>query len=133
MKEDISQKAKPISLGRKFKEVLHIFRTSGTPDYTFVDIDTTSFEHDGILYIEIQVGGDEAAGTFELFDGDNETAIDESSDDALTGAWAVPPGGTGQILHRFERGQHFKLRAAGRRLSKKGGVNAFTARISVAQ
>lgn len=124
--------AKPISLGRKFKEVLHIFRASETPDYTFVNIDTTSFEHDGILYIEIQVGGGEAAGTFELFDGDVELAANESPDEALTGAWDVSPGGMGQIIHRFKRGQRFKLGATSLD-SEKGSTNAFIARISVVQ
>ena len=125
--------AKPISLGRKFKEVLHIFRASGTPDYTFVDIDTTSFEHDGILHIEIQVGGGEAAGTFELFDSDEEFATNKSPDEALTGAWDVPPGGTGHIFHGFKRGQRFKLRATGSRSTKEGCINAFSAHISVVQ
>lgn len=122
-------------MGRKLKEVLHIFRASASdiPDYTLVEIDATSFEHDGSFHIEIQVGGGVSTGTFELFDGDKETAIDESSDDALTGAWDVPPGGTGQILHRFERGQRFTLRATGSRLSETESVNAFTAHISVAQ
>ena len=123
--------AKPISLGRKFKEVLHVFRSSGTPDYTIVDIDTTSFEHDGILYIEIQVGGGEAAGTFELFDGDTELVTDESPDEALTGAWNVPPGGIGHIMYGFKRGQRFKLTAAGGRSIKAGCINAFIAHIYV--
>ena len=127
--------ARPISLGKKLKEVLHIFRASasGIPDYTLVQIDATSFTHGGSFHIEIQVGGGDATGTFELFDGGKETAIDEFSDDALTGAWDVPPGGTGHILHRFERGQRFKLRATGSRLSEKGSINAFTAHIYVAQ
>ena len=125
--------AKPISLGRKFKEVLHIFRASGTPDYTFVDIDTTSFEHDGILYIELQVGGGKATGTFELFDVNTDLATNESPDEALTAAWDVPPGGMGQIIHRFKRGKRFKLRAAGSRISEKGSINAFSAYISVVQ
>ncbi len=123
--------ARPISLGKKLKEVLHVFRASETPDYTIVDIDTTSFEHDGILYIEIQVGGGEAAGTFELFDGDTELVTDESPDEALAGAWNVPPGGTGHIIHNFKRGQRFKLRANGSRSSKEGCINAFSAYISV--
>lgn len=125
--------AKPISLGRKFKEVLHVIRASSTPDYTIVDIDTTSFEHDGILYMEIQVGGGNAAGTFELFDGDMELATNKSPDEALTGAWNVPPGGTGHIIHDFKRGQRFKLRANGGKSNKEGSINAFNAHISVVQ
>ncbi|MDE0184344.1 MAG: hypothetical protein OXP71_02675 [Candidatus Poribacteria bacterium] len=118
-------------MGRKFKEVLHVFRSSGTPDYTIVDIGTISFEHDGILYIEIQVGGGEAAGTFELFDGDTELVTDESPDEALTGAWNIPPGGTGHIMYGFKRGRRFKLTAAGGRSTKSGCINAFIAHIYV--
>ena len=111
---------------------MHIFRASGTPDYTFVDIATTSFEHDGILHIEIQVGGGEAAGTFELFDGDEEFAANESPDEALTAEWDVPPGGTGKIFHRFKRGKRFKLGVTSLD-SEKGRINAFSAYISVVQ
>ena len=119
-------------MGEKLKEILHIFRASGTPDYTFVDIDTTSFEHDGILHIEIQVGSGEATGSFELFDGDKELATNESPDDVLTGTWDIPPGGTGKIFHRFKRGQRFKLGATSLD-SEKGSTNAFIARILVVQ
>ena len=120
-------------MGRKFKEVLHIFRASCTPDYTFVDIDTSSFPHDGILYIEIQVGEGKATGTFELFDANTDLATNGSSDEALATAWDVPPGGMGQIIHRFKRGKRFKLRAAGSRISEKRSINAFSACISVVQ
>ena len=120
-------------MGRKLKEVLHIFPASCTPDYTFVDIDTSSFPHDGILYIEIQVGEGKATGTFELFDANTDLATNESPNEALTAAWDVPPGGMGQIIHRFKRGKRFKLRAAGSRISEKRSINAFSACISVVQ
>ena len=126
--------AKPISFGRKLKEVLHIFHASGTdaPDYTLVEVDTTSFKSGGILHIEIQVGGGEAVGTFALFDGDEEFATNESPDEALTAEWDVPPGGTGKIFHRFKRGQRFKLGATSLD-SEEGSTNAFIARILVVQ
>ena len=78
-------RSKPHQLRRQLKEVLHTFRASGTdnPDYTPVEIDTTPFEHDGILYIEIQVGRGDAAGTFELFDSDTDLATNRSPDEAL--------------------------------------------------
>ena len=123
--------ARPISLGKKLKEVLHVFRASERPDYTIVDIDTTAIEHDGILYIEIVVGGGEATGTFELFNADTDPAANKSPDEALTGAWNVPPSGTGHILHSFKRGQRFKLRVAGSKSAKEGCINAFSAYISV--
>ena len=42
-KRRLNAEANPISMGRKWKEVSHTFRTSGTdaPDYTLVEIDTT--------------------------------------------------------------------------------------------
>ena len=126
--------AKFISLGRKLKEVLHTFRASGTdtPDYTPVEIDTTPFEHDGILYIKIQVGRGDAAGTFELFDSDTDLTTDRSPDETLTGTWNVPPGGTGHIFHGFKRGKLFKLGATSLD-SKEGSTNTFTANIFVVE
>ena len=116
------------------KEVLHTFRASGTdtPDYTPVEIDTTPFEHDGILYIKIQVGRDDAAGTFELFDSNTDLTTDKSPDEALTGTWNVPPGGTGHIFHGFKRGKLFKLGATSLD-SKEGSTNTFTAHIFVVE
>ena len=125
--------AKPISLGRKLKEVLHIFHASGTeiPDYTPIEIDLTPFEHGGILHIEIQVGGGEATGSFGLYNADTELSNKCSPDDneALAGSF-VPPGGTGHIFHGFKQGRHFKL-AATSFDTKEGSTNAFIARISV--
>ena len=57
-KRRLNLEANPINLGREWKEVSHTFRASGTdaPDYTLVEIDTTPFEFDGILYVKILVG-----------------------------------------------------------------------------
>ncbi len=122
----------PISLGVELMEVLQVFRASSTdtPNYTVVEIDTTSFERGGILHIEIQVGTGEAAGTFELFDADAEIPTEDDTDEALEGAWDVPPGGIGHIFHDFRRGRRFKLIATG-----SGNLancpNAFLARVSI--
>ena len=121
----------PISLGTELIEILHTFSTSGTdtPDYTVVEIDATPFER-GVLHIEIQVGAGEATGTFELFDADVEILTNKTTNKALTGAWNVSPGDTGHIFHNFGQGQHFKLVATGAK-NRKGGLNAFLARVSV--
>ena len=122
----------PISLGTELMEVLHIFRASDTdtPDYTVIEIDTTPFERGGILHIEIQVGAGEAVGTFELFDADTKIPTEDDADEALEGAWDVPPGGIGHIFHNFSRGRCFKLVATG--LDNQGNcTNAFLARVSV--
>ena len=126
--------SEPINLGRKLKEVSRTFRASGTNthDYTHVEINTSSIDHDGILYIKIQVGRGEAVGRFELFDSDTDLTTEGFTDEALTGTWNVPPGGTGHIFHRFRRGQHFKL-AARSPDSKGGNTNAFLASIYVVQ
>lgn len=120
----------PISLGTELMEVLQVFRTSDTdtPDYTVVEIDTTPFERGGILHIEIQVGAGEAVGTFELFDADIPT--EDDADEALEGAWDVPPGGVGHIFHNFSRGRRFKLVATGSD-NQANCTNAFLARVSV--
>ena len=133
-KRRLNSEANPINLGRKWKEVSHPFRSSGTevPDYTLVEIDTTPLECDGILYVRIQVGTGEAAGTFELFDGDTDLTTDESPDEALTGAWDVPPGGIGHICHRFQPGEQFRLRATNLD-TKAGSTNSFLADIYVVQ
>ena len=46
----------------------------------------------------------------------------------------LEPDETGQLTHRFDRGQFFKLGATGsHRRSEKGSINAFKAKISVAE
>ena len=133
-KRRLNSEANPINLGRKWKEVSHTFRASGTEaqDCTLVEIDTTPFECDGILYVKIQVGTGETAGTFELFDGDKDLTTVESPEEALTGAWNVPPGGIGHILHRFQPGEQFRLRATNLDC-KAGSANSFLADIYVVQ
>lgn len=122
----------PISLGTELMEVLQVFRASDTdmPNYTIVEIDTTPFERGGILHIEIQVGTGEAAGTFELFDADAEIPTEGDTDEALEGAWDIPPGGIGHIFHDFGRGRRFKLIATGSD-NQANCTNAFLARVSV--
>ena len=121
----------PMSLGTELMEVLQVFRASDTdtPDYTVVEIDTTPFERGGILHIEIQVGAGEAVGTFELFDADTEIPTEDDADEALDGAWDVPPGGIGHIFHNFSRGRRFKLVATGSG-NQANCTNAFLARVS---
>ena len=65
-------------------EVLNVFRGPGDgyQDYTTVEIDTISFEQEGTLIIDIQVGAGEAVGSFDLFDGDAELPIEGFPDDA---------------------------------------------------
>ncbi len=133
-KRRLNLEANPINLGRKWKEVSHTFRASGTdtPDCMLVEIDTTPFECDGILYVKILVGTGEAAGTFELFDGDTDLTTVKSPEDALTGAWDVPPAGIGHICHRFQPGEQFRLRATNLD-TKAGSTNSFLADIYVVQ
>ena len=122
----------PISLGTELMEVLQVFRASGTdtPDYTVVEIDTTPFERGGILHIEIHVGENRLAGTFELFDVDTEISTKNDEDETLDGAWNVSSGGVGHIFHDFSRGRRFKLVATA--VDKQKNVsNAFLARVSI--
>ncbi len=116
-------------------EVLDFFQMpeSGHLDYTVVHIDATAFEDGGTLTIDIRVGSGEAAGSFDLFDGDSKLprgGIRRSSD-ALAHQWGIPPGGTGVIAYQFNQGQTFRLGAASDWQSKKGSTNAFYARISI--
>ena len=116
-------------------EVLDFFQMpeSGHLDYTVVHIDATAFEDGGTLMIDIRVGSGEAAGSFDLFDGDSKLprgGIRRSSD-ALAHQWGIPPGGTGVIAYQFDRGQIFRLGAASDWQSKKGSTNAFYAQISI--
>ena len=118
---------------QEMMEVLNVFRGPGDgyQDYTTVEIDTISFEQDGTLIIDIQVGEGEATGSFDLFAGDAELPTEGFPDDALASAWDIPPSDTGQIRHQFTRGQRFKLGATGNWFCEKGSTNAFLARISV--
>ncbi len=118
---------------QRSQEILNVFRTPeyGHQDYTVVNIDATAFENGGTLTIDISVGHAEAAGSFDLFDGDSELPTRGVPDGALTSAWGVPRGETQSITYIFERGQHFKLGATGDWFSKKGSVNAFRVTISV--
>ena len=134
------------------QEVVDTFRTPETAhqDYTVVYIDTTAFEDGGILTINIQVGRDEAIGSFHLLDGDKKLPKEKGPDgidsaewnsekndeykkplDALTRVWGIFPGQAGQITYQFSRGQRFKLCASGSQWSEIGDMNAFHARVSV--
>jgi len=133
-------------------EVVDTFRTPEVihQDYTVVYIDTTAFEDGGILTIDIQVGRDEAIGSFHLLDGDKKLPIEKVPDgidsaewnskkndeykkplDALTRVRGIFPGKTGQITYQFSRGQRFKLCVTGNQWGGIGDINAFHAKISV--
>ena len=133
-------------------EVVDTFRTPEVihQDYTVVYIDTTAFEDGGILTIDIQVGRDEAIGSFHLLDGDKKLPTEKVPDgidsaewnsekndeykkplDTLTRVWGIFPGKTGQITYQFSRGQRFKLCVTGNQWNGIGDINAFHAKISV--
>ncbi len=116
-------------------EVLDFFRMpeSGHMDYTVVHIDATAFEDGGTLTIDIHVGSGEAAGSFDLFNGDSKLPSGgiRRSSDALAHQWGIPPGGTGVIVYQFDRGQTFQLGAISDYDSEKGSTNAFYAQISI--
>ena len=115
------------------QETLSIFRTPepGFQDYTVIAIDTTAFKEGGVLTIDISVGHAEAAGSFDLFDGESELPTQGAPQNALVSAWGVPPGKSRSITYAFDQGQHFKLGSTGDWFSEKGSINAFLAKISV--
>ena len=119
-------------------EVLDVIRTLevGYQESTIVTTDATAFEKGGILTIDIRVGSAELAGSFYLYDSDIEfpTERGQRYDTSIASATDVPPNGTAQITYPFYRGQVFKLAIASSELmEKKEHVNAFQARISVAE
>lgn len=122
------------------QRILDVFRTPeyGHQDYTVIVIDTTAFESGGTLIVDIEVGDEKAYGAFHLLDADHQLTFDavrkrqgaimlEKSHDI---GW-YGPCETGQMTHRFERGQIFKLVALGWASNEKGSINAFHAKISV--
>lgn len=115
------------------QESLSVFRTPepGFQDYTVVEINTTAFKGGGVLTIDISVGNAEAAGSFDLFDGESELPTKGTPHNALVSAWGILPGKSQRITYLFDRGQHFKLGATGDWFSEKGSFNAFLAEISV--
>ena len=119
------------------QDVLDFFRTPmvGFQDYTVVVIDTRAFENGGTLTVDIETGRADAEGYFYLVDGDNDLPTTErvTKHMVLARTW-IEPDETGQLAHRFGRGQFFKLGATGAHSSsEKGSINAFKAKISVAE
>lgn len=114
------------------KQVLDTFRSpgSGYQDYNVINIDTTAFKDGGVLNIEIEVGGAEPAGSFDLYDENDELPI-EGIPDALASAWGVLPCQTDIITHEFDTGKVFKLGATGDWFSEKGNINAFQLKVYV--
>ena len=117
------------------QNVFDVFRTPvvGYQDYTIVVIDTRAFERGGTLTIDIETGRADAEGRFYLVDGDANlpTAERVTKHMVLAMKW-LEPDETGQLTHRFNKGQFFKLGATGAHSrSEKGSMNAFKARISV--
>ncbi len=114
--------------------VLDTFQTptGGRQDYTIVVIDVSAFEKGGTLTVDIEVGRGDSDGTFWLINGDTEFPTTEGvpQKDLLAWAWSGS-GETGQLTHRFDRGQLFKLGAIGYSNEAKASVNAFRAKISV--
>ena len=119
-------------------------------DYTVIGINTTAFENGGTLFIDIQVGRDDAIGLFHLVDGGKKLPTEnvpegidpvkwhnqysnesENALDALTSCWGIFPGQSGQIKYVFDKGQLFKLCATGDQWGGVGGINAFVAKITV--
>ena len=115
------------------QEILSTFRAPGQgyQDYTVVEIDATAFENGGWLTINLLVGDDEAAGSFDLYPGDSTLPTEGMPDGALTSAWDVPPEMSSVIEYYFVQGQVFKLGATGGWFSEKGSINGFLAKISV--
>ena len=116
------------------QEALGVFRTpiDNHQNYTVLVIDTKSFENGGTLIIDVEVGMEDSAGIFHLFDGDKKLRRKEgiSEDELLAWAWSEPSE-TGKITHRFDQGQLFKLGVTGYSEEAEVCVNAFLAKISV--
>lgn len=116
------------------QEALGVFRTStdNHQNYTVLVIDTKFFENGGTLIIDVEVGMEDSAGIFHLFDGDKKLRRKEgiSEGDILAWAWSEPSE-TGKIAHRFDQGQLFKLGVTGHFNEEEVRVNAFLAKISV--
>ena len=67
-----------------------------------------------------------------MFDGNSELSREKVPKGTLARVWLISPGDTEQITHHFDQGKMFKLGASGQRSNKRGTVNAFQAKISVA-
>ncbi|MYB92858.1 BrnA antitoxin family protein [Candidatus Poribacteria bacterium] len=119
------------------QDVFDVFRTPtvGFQDYTVVVIDTRAFENGGTLNIDIETGRTDAEGLFYLVDGADDLPTTErvTKHMVLAMKW-LEPDETGQLTYRFDRGQFFKLGTTGAHSrSEKGSINAFKAKISVAE
>ena len=116
------------------QDVLDTFSTpiGDHQHYTVVVIDARAFEDGGTLIIDIEVGRGDGDGTFYLLNGDKKLLREEGifKDDILAWAWSAS-GETGQITHRFDQGQLFKLGVTGYSDEEETWVNAFRAKISV--
>ena len=118
------------------QSVLDLFQRSVVDcvNYTVVTIDATAFENGGTLTIDLEVGKGDSDGTFYLVNGETKFPTTEGipKNDLLAWAWSES-GETGQITHRFDRAQRFKLGAIGPSKEEEACINAFHAKISVAE
>ena len=116
--------------------VLDTFRTPtcGHQNYTVVTIDATAFENGGTLTIDLQIGRGDSDGTFYLVNDDTIFPTTEGipKKDLLAWAWSES-GETGQITHRFDQAQRFKLGVIGPSHEEEASINAFHAKISVVE
>ncbi len=112
---------------RPEQEVLSVFRAS---DYTIVEIDVTAYKDGGLLTIDVWVGDAEIAGSFDLFSGHTQRAVELAPDNALASARNILPDERKTITYRFNKGQVFKLGAIGNS-SEKAKINGFLANVSV--
>ena len=84
-----------------------------------------------MLTIDLWIGSAEGAGAFILFASDSEGPTGGMPEVILTSASGIVPGKSGRIMHRFDKGTHFKLGATGNSFSGVGKVNSFLAKISI--
>ncbi len=123
----------PLNRAHSSVEIQALFRAPGHgyQDYTVINIDTTAFEEGGTLVIYVKVGNGDAAGSFDLFDGDAELPTEGMPEETLASFWGLDPDTATTIRHHFEQGEVFKLGVTGAQSSKIGDTNTFYLRISV--
>ena len=83
------------------------------------------------LPLILNSAGGDSDGSFYLINWDTEFPTTEGipKEDLLASAWSES-GETGQIRHRFDQGQLFKLGVIGYSFEEEASVNAFHAKIS---
>lgn len=110
--------------------------TPGTHRYTHYEIDTRAWPEGGVLIVDVSVYPEwepgTSTGSFDLYPEGVEPTREGYPVEAVASRHDMPPGEWARLVHRFEKGQVFRLSTKGRWGASAGTEHLYQFRAVVA-